>query len=106
MNSFVLQLLALAPLFTAIGRFEKSAGFFMTMPRHIKCVGVARVNENVIYEQPRNVEVVEQLPGSGPICRGVNLTIQCAEVKTRRILGIDHQGANVATRRSGRTPVL
>src|SRR5947199_3316039 len=106
MNGLVLQFFTFPPLAAAISRFEKAARLLMTMGSDVKRVGVAWINQDVINEQTRNIEVVKQPPGARAVIGRVDLPIQGAEIKTGWIFGINHQGANVASRRSACTPIL
>jgi hypothetical protein len=62
MQRLTFQLGAFAPLASAIHRFEKPTSFLVTMSSDIKCLGIAWVNDDVIYKELWLIEVVQQVP--------------------------------------------
>src|SRR5689334_7883894 len=76
------------------------------MRGYIKNLGITLVDDDVVDEESRFAEVVEQLPVLASVARGVNLSVKRAEVKAIRIRRIDDQGANVPSRRSGHAPIV
>src|ERR1043165_895257 len=72
MHRLVLQLLALFPGNSAVSRLEKSARLIVAVRADIKNLRVARIDDDVIYEELGFAEVVKQLPLMGAVCRRVD----------------------------------
>ena len=106
MKRFVFQLGTLVPCPAAVLRLEKPARFIVTMGRHVERPAIARVDDDVIDEQPRHVEVVQQSPTPGGIAGDVDLSVKRAKIKAVGIVRIDHQGPHVAAWRAGGPPVV
>src|SRR6185503_10968138 len=99
MNCFVLELRALAPRQAAVSRLKKA-------PRHVVPVGadiqnfrIARIDDDVIDEQPRLAEIMKQLPVLTRVSRGIDLAVESAKVKAIGVRRIYYECSNVASRR-------
>src|ERR1043165_739320 len=77
----------------------------MSVRGNIEHTRVARVNDDVVNEQMRAVEIVEQPPSLRAVCRSVNLTVERPEVEARGIVRVNDERAHVAARRACRAPV-
>src|SRR5690349_8516407 len=101
MDRFILELRALAPAQTAVSRFEEATRQIVTVCADIQDFRISRIDDDVIDEETRSAEVVQQLPVLARIVRGINLTVESAEVKAIGIRRIYDECSNVTSRRSG-----
>ena len=76
------------------------------MSGHIDSIRIARVDDDMVDEQPRNAEVVKQAPGPGSIRRGVDLAVEGAEIEPVGIAWINDERPNIAALWTSRTPVI
>src|SRR6476646_5333161 len=106
MHRFILQLLALFPGDTAVSGLEESARLVVPVRADIQNFRIARIDDDVIDEELGFAEVVEQVPLMAAIVRRVDLTVERAEVKPIWIRRIDHEAANVSSRRARCPPVI
>src|SRR5580765_1972679 len=76
----------------------------MAMRRHVEHFGIAGIDNDVIDEQARAVQVNQHSPSLSAVSRSVDLAVKRAEIKPIRILGINYQGANVPPGWAGDSP--
>ena len=84
---------------------KKPPGVLVSMGRHIKNLRVPRIDDDVIDEQLRAIEVHQQSPVARAISRSIDLPIKSAEIKAIRITRIHHQASHIAARGTGNTPL-
>src|SRR5215213_9283501 len=106
MQRFILQLHALAPCCATVSRLEEPAGLIVAVRAYIQHARVTRVNDDVVNEESRLAEVIKEPPVLACIGRRVNLTVERSKIEAVRVVGIDYKGANVASLRAGRAPVV
>src|SRR5215212_744643 len=106
MQRFILQLHALAPRCATVSRLEEPAGLIVAVRAYIQHARVARVNDDVVDEESGLAEVIKEPPVLACIRRSVNLAVERSKIETVRVVGIDYKGANVASLRAGRAPVV
>ena len=77
----------------------------MSMGGDVNNFRATRIDDDVVYEQAGAIEIHQQPPIVGAVCRSVDLPIECADVKSVGIIRIHHQTANIATGRPGDLPL-
>src|SRR6266849_804961 len=93
-------------MMSTISGLKKAACLLVTMSGNVKHARVARVNNNMIHEKPRTIEIVKKLPGLACIRGRIHLSIKRAEIKSIRIAGIDDQAADITARGAIGTPIV
>jgi hypothetical protein len=103
-DAVALQLLRLTPTAAAVGRLEEAAGLLVAVRGRVDDLRVARVDDDVVDEEPGAVEAFEARPVVARVGRGVNLAVDGAEVEPPRVLRVDDERADVAAQGARRLP--
>src|SRR5262245_26046559 len=106
MNRFILEISAFLPRCAPVSRLEEAARQVVSVRTDVQHLGITRINDDLIDEEPRLAEVIKEPPLLAAIIRRVNLAVERPEIETVGILRIDHEGANVAALRPGGAPVV
>src|SRR4051812_27735447 len=106
MNRLVLERQALAPRHAAVSRLEKAARLIVPVRADIQDFRIAWIDDDVVDEETRFTEIVEQLPLLASVCGGIDLSVESAEVKAIGIRRIYDERANVTARRAGGAPII
>src|SRR5438105_686831 len=77
----------------------------MSVSRNIEDTRVARVNDDVVNEKMRAIEIVKQSPRLSAIRRSVNLAVERPEVEMLWVIRINDERAHVSARWACRAPV-
>src|ERR1051325_32616 len=105
MKSFVSELRRFAPGESSVIRLKEATRIFVAMSRDVEHFGIAGVDDDVIDEQARTVQINQHAPSLSGIGRGVDLAIKRTEIKSIRVLRINYQRANIAACGSGNAPL-
>src|ERR1044072_1702951 len=87
------------------GRLQAPPPLLMWVRGRVDGLRVARVNDDVVDEEPGAVEARDARPVVAAVGRSVHLPIDGAEVETARILRVDDKRAHVAPQGAGGLPV-
>src|SRR5437762_7497882 len=105
MKRLISQFGRILPGQSPVSRLEETARLFMSMRGDINNFRVTRIDDDMIHEQAGAIEIHQEPPIVGAVCRSVDLAIECAYVEPVGIIWIHHQTSNIATGRSRDLPL-
>src|SRR5437763_289228 len=100
MQRLLPQFGCIAPGEATVSRLETPARFLVPMRGYVQDLCVPRVDNDVVNEQSRSIQIHQHAPGPRPVSRYIDLSVKGSKIEAIRIARIYNKVPYVAARRS------